>query len=170
MVALFNLTNTPLCNCLNLRSCMIFLHVGSSFLILHTKVLVFQYQIIKGQALKYGRAIQLKNHSKAHLVYLPSGSDDESDFSFSGNVEISFSLSLSQRLNDISIFGLVLIVVFFSVGNELLSLFSSLLSFLISSILELLQQLGVSGLLLLNVLGDNSTEKTLMFLRYTLAC
>jgi len=52
---------------------------------------------------------------------------------------------------------LVLFVVFLSVGGEDLPLLSSLLSFIVSLGLELLQELGVSSLLLLHVLGHNST-------------
>lgn len=52
---------------------------------------------------------------------------------------------------------LVLLVVLLSVGAEGLSLIGSLLSLLISSHLEILQQLSVSRLLLLHVLRDNST-------------
>ena len=53
---------------------------------------------------------------------------------------------------------LVLLVVLLSVGSEGLSLIDSLLLLLISSLLELLQKLGVSSLLLLHVLRDNSTQ------------
>jgi hypothetical protein len=51
---------------------------------------------------------------------------------------------------------LVLLVVLLSIGDEGLSLISSLLFLLISSLLELLQELGVSLLLLLHVLRHNS--------------
>lgn len=97
---------------------------------------------------------------------LPSGSDGESDFSFSGNIEISGSLGLSLGIYKSFLLVLVLIVVFFGIGNKLLSLVSSLLSLFISSFLELLQLFGVSCLLLLNVLGHNSTEKFKIFKIY----
>lgn len=70
---------------------------------------------------------------------LPSGSDGESDLGFSWNEEIAASLGLSALGNEILLLGLVLIVVFFSIGSNLLSLVSSLLSLFISSLLELLQ-------------------------------
>ena len=37
-VALLSFTNTPLCNCLNLRSCKIFFGFGASLLILNRKI------------------------------------------------------------------------------------------------------------------------------------
>jgi len=54
---------------------------------------------------------------------------------------------------------LVLLVVLLSVGSEGLSLLDSLLLLLISSLLKILQELGVSCLLLLDVLRDNSTNR-----------
>lgn len=52
---------------------------------------------------------------------------------------------------------LVLLVVLLGVGSEGLSLVGSLLLLLNSSLLEVLQELRVSGLLLLHVLRNNST-------------
>jgi hypothetical protein len=54
---------------------------------------------------------------------------------------------------------LVLLVVPLSIGAEGLSLLGSLLSLLISSLRELLQELSVSSKFLLHVLRDNSTQR-----------
>ena len=53
----------------------------------------------------------------------------------------------------------VLLVVLLSVGSKSLSLIGSLLSLIISSYLEVFQELGVSCKLLLYVLWDNSIIK-----------
>jgi hypothetical protein len=78
-------------------------------------------------------------HSKM-LIFknLPSSSDGESNLGFSGDEEVSSSSGLSLGINDFFLLCSVLIVVFFSIGSELLSLFNSLLSLFISSFLELL--------------------------------
>lgn len=73
------------------------------------------------------------------ILNLPSSSDGESDLGFSWNEEIAGSLGLSCLGNDVLGLRLVLIVVFFSIGSNLLSLVGSLLSLFISSLLELLQ-------------------------------
>lgn len=75
----------------------------------------------------------------ADLQNLPSGSNGESNLGFSGDEEVSSSSGLSLGINDFFLLSSVLIVVFFSIGSELLSLFNSLLSLFISSFLELLQ-------------------------------
>lgn len=100
---------------------------------------------------------------------LPSDSNGESDLSFWFYKEISCSLSLSFSFNDVFLLFSVFLVVFLSVGGDCLSLFCSLLLGLISSILQLLQDFGVSGLLLLHVLRDNSKEVCSMSKIYTLA-
>ena len=92
------------------------------------------------------------------ILNLPSSSDGESDLGLSRNEEISSGFSLSQRLDGVSLLSVVLIVILFSVGEERLSLLSSILLLLGSSVLELLQQLSISGLLLLHVLRHDSTH------------
>lgn len=70
---------------------------------------------------------------------LPSGSDSESDLGLSRNEEIASSLGLSLVVDESLSLSLILVVVFLSICSNLLSLFGSLLSLLISSLLELLQ-------------------------------
>ena len=70
---------------------------------------------------------------------LPSGSDGESNLGLGGDVEIASGLSCSVVVNLGLLLSLILVVVFFSIGSNLLSLVSSLLSLSISSLLELLQ-------------------------------
>lgn len=87
---------------------------------------------------------------------LPSGSDCESDSCFWLNEEVSFSLCLSLGFDEIVLVILIFLVVLLSGSSDGLSFFSSLLSLLVSSILEILQKFGVSGLLLLHVFRYNS--------------
>ena len=94
------------------------------------------------------------------LVDLPSSSDSKCKLSFWLNKEVSSGLGLSLGISDISLGTCVLLVVLFSIGSNGLSLVSSFLLLLISPVLELLEQLGVSGLLLLNAFGDNSKGST----------
>ena len=107
--------------------------------------------------------------SRLRKSNLPSGSNGEDDLWLSLNEEVSSSSGLSVRIDDSSGSSLVLLVVLFSVGNKNLSLISSLLFLLISFILEVLQQLGVSSLLLLHVFRDNSTDFHTLKI-YTLPC
>lgn len=87
---------------------------------------------------------------------LPSSSDNESELGFGLNEEVAGSLCLSSGINETGLGSDVLLVVLFSVGSDGLSLLSSLFSLLISSLLEFLQELGVSGLLLLHALWHDS--------------
>jgi hypothetical protein len=95
---------------------------------------------------------------RLRISNLPSGSNGKDDLWLRLDEEVSSSLGLSVRIDDSSGSSLVLLVVLFSVGYEHLSLLSSLLFLLISFSLEVLQQFGVSCLLLLHVFGNNSTE------------
>jgi hypothetical protein len=92
-----------------------------------------------------------------NLSNLPSGSNGKDNSWLSGNEVVSSSSGLSLR-GDKSLSGvLILVVVLLSVCSDGLSLLSSILFLLISSSLEVLQQLCVSCLLLLHVFGNNST-------------
>lgn len=90
--------------------------------------------------------------------HLPSSSNDESKLGFGLNEEVTGVLGVSSGSNESRLLSLVLLVVLLSVGNESLSLLSSLLLVLVSSLLKSLQELGVSGLFLLHVLRNNSKE------------
>lgn len=90
--------------------------------------------------------------------HLPSSSNDESKLGFGFNEVVTSVLSLSSGVNESSLLILVLLVVLLSVGNEGLSLISSLLLLLVSSLFKSLQELGVSGLFLLHVLRNNSIK------------
>jgi hypothetical protein len=79
MVALLRRTNTPLWICLKRRSCMIFLGLGASLLILRNK---------KVRLIKY---------------YLPSNTDNESNFSFGFNEEVSCGFGGSSLVDEILI-------------------------------------------------------------------
>ena len=83
--------------------------------------------------------VSCKKQLLSKMINLPSSSDGESNLGFSGNEEIASSLSLSEVVNKSLLVVLVLIVVFFSIGSNLLSLVGSLLSLFISFLLELLQ-------------------------------
>lgn len=97
------------------------------------------YKIWKSDTTAQKWKLSPKKQHLLKMMYLPSSSDGEGDLRLSWDEEIASGLGLSEVVNKSLLLSLVLIVVFFSIGSNLLSLVSSLLSLFISSLLELLQ-------------------------------
>lgn len=89
---------------------------------------------------------------------LPSGSDDKSKLGFGLDEEVAGFLGVSSGGNKCRLLALVLLVVLLSIGSDCLSLVDSLLSVFISLLLALLQELGISRLLFLDVFRHNSKQ------------
>ena len=94
-------------------------------------------------------------HLTATLDNLPSGSNDESDFGLGLNEEVSGSLGVSLGLDDALLFGGVLLLVLFGVGEVYFSLFSSISLGGSSGLGAGLSDLGIACSLLLEALGDD---------------
>ena len=88
--------------------------------------------------------------------YLPSGSDNKGNLGFWFYEEIALCLGLSLVVDNTSFLVLVLLIVLLGILKNEFSLFRSFSLSLISSLLVFFQELGVSGLLLLDVLWHNS--------------
>ena len=88
--------------------------------------------------------------------YLPSGSDNKGNLGFWFYEEIALCLGVSLGVNDTSFLVLVLLVILCSISKNEFSLFSYFSLSIISSILIFFQELGISGLFLLDVLWHNS--------------
>jgi hypothetical protein len=103
--------------------------------------------------------VSLMRASFQKLKYLPSGSDDENDFGFSFNKDVSLSLCLSSGINVGLSQAFVFLGVFVSIGNKHLSLCGSISLCLVSLVLVFLEHLGVSCSFFLYVLGDDSIRR-----------
>lgn len=90
------------------------------------------------------------------LIYLPSDSDDKGNLSLTLNEEGSLSLGVSLSLDESGISVGVLLEVLGGVLLSNLSRGGSVLLGLLSGLLEGLEKLGISGLLLKNIFWDNS--------------
>lgn len=103
-----------------------------------------------------------KNTLLVHKImecHIPSGSDDEGDLGLGVNIEVSFLLGGSLGINDILVFLGVLSCVLLGVLGSNLSGGSTILLSSSTGINTGLEELGVSGLFLHNVLWDNSCPK-----------
>jgi len=130
---------------------MIFLHLGSNLLILKSKVNIYLIDILDEEQFIH------KSLRECHF-YLPSGSDHESELRLGLNEEVTGVLGSSLGVDDASLLILVLLIVLLSVGEHLLSLLSSILLVLVSSLTQFFKHLGVSGLLLHDVLRNHSNK------------
>ena len=93
-------------------------------------------------------------------INLPSGTDDEDELGLGLNVEVAGGLGLSLGIDEGLIGGGVLLGVLLGIGGGELALLSTVLLGGLAGSLDGGEQLGVSGLLLLDVLGDDSCPKT----------
>ena len=90
---------------------------------------------------------------------LPSGSDDEDDLGLSIDVEVSVLLGCSLGIDKISVLLLILSGVLLGIIGSSLSGSCTILFGGSTGFSTGLKELGVSGLLLQNVLWDNSCPK-----------
>ena len=152
MVARLRRTKTPLLIWRRRRSCMIFLHLGESLLILKVKsdtpMLVSHMEIEK------------RSTPNCKLYYLPSGSDNKRDLCFGRKEEMSFSLGSSLGIDQLLVF-------FFVLSGVLLSTFEGSFPSSSTIFLELFalglagcEQFRISSLLLQNILWDTLCPKT----------
>ena len=111
--------------------------------------------------------MELAESEELHDLFLLGGelvdtadSDNEGDLGLAFNEEVSGFLGFSLCVDEGLVSGGVLLGVLLGVGSLCLSLFSAFLLASLTGSLEGGQDLGVTGQLLLDVLGYNSCPKT----------
>jgi len=94
------------------------------------------------------------------LDYLPTSSDDKGDLGLSLDEDVSVGLGLALGIDEGLVSSGVLLSVLLSVGGSNRSLGGTVLLVGLALSLESGLKFGISGLLLLDVLWDNSCPKT----------